>query len=314
MDGPIGAVCGGKGGGVARVPDPREIHLAPTYFLNCYKFGAAEVGPAVQDLVDRMVDNSAPRRARYVFVGGLHRSGTTLLADCLEGHPDVRGLPHGIAPEGEGVFLQGGIPHDALSGVPGEWADDPAAHLTEGCLYDRIDVRDRMRADWDGWYPSGGTWRVEKSPVNLLRARLYQQLFPASQFVFVVRHPVAVARATAKWSNRDEATLLRHWQSAHRILAGDLPHLHNWLVIRFEDLIGRPEAELARAFAFLRLDPVPVPRPIASEANAAYLAKGPPSEPLGPMAEAFGYDVAGVAGPSRHRGRHWFRDIREAIA
>ena len=255
-----------------------------------------------------------PGPIRYVFIGGLHRSGTTLVADCLAAHPEVQRLPHDVAPEGEGAFLQGAIPHDATSGVPGEWAETEEAHLVDGGVYDRLEVRDRLRTDWDLWYPPGGVWRLEKSPVNLLRARLYQQLFPASQFVFVVRHPVAVARATAKWSDRGESALLRHWEVAHRTLAGDLPRLHNWLVIRFEDLIDRPEAEMARAFAFLRLDPLPVAHRIDKGANDAYLAAGPPSEPLGQAAQAFGYDDAGVAGPSRHRGRHWFRDIREAIA
>ena len=274
----------------------------------------AFVRPLSTRVHDVFVKPSPDLPTRYVFVGGLHRSGTTLVADCLEAHPDTRGLPHAAAPEGEGVFLQGAIPHDALAGVPGRWAERPEAHLTDGGPWDRLDVRDRLRSDWDDWYASGGAWRVEKSPVNLLRARLYQQLFPAAQFVFVVRHPVAVARATAKWTDRDEADLIRHWETAHRILAADLPHLHNWIVVRFEDLCADPETELARLFAFLRLDPVPAPRRIEADANGAYLSAGPPAASLGPMAAAFGYDDGGVAGPSVHRGNHWFREIREAIA
>ena len=264
-------------------------------------------------MVDRSGDSETTFPQRYAFVGGLHRSGTTLVADCLEAHPEVRGLPHSIAPEGEGVFLQGAIPHDARAGVPGEWAEETGAHLIDGGPHDRKEVRDRLAADWDRWYPPGGRWRVEKSPVNLLRARLYQQFFPAAQFVFVVRHPVAVARASAKWSSRDEVALLRHWEIAHGLLADDLPHLHNWLVVRLEDLAERPEAELARLFAFLRLDPVPPARPIDGQPNARYLGQGK-GPTLGPMASAFGYDAEGVSGPSTFRGHHWFRDIREAIA
>ncbi|PRY93737.1 sulfotransferase family protein [Hasllibacter halocynthiae] len=247
---------------------------------------------------------------RYVFVGGLHRSGTTLMADCLEAHPAVRGLPPSLAPEGEGVFFQGAIPHDALAGVPGEWAEDPAMHMVEGGPWDRPEVAGRLRADWDRWYPKGGSWRVEKSPVNLLRARLYQQLLPASQFVFVVRHPVASARATAKWSARGEAALLRHWAHAHSVWAGDVPRLHNWMVVRLEDLCADPRRELARLFAFLRLDPVPPPRAVRADPNADYLGDGTPVDEL---ARSFGYGPDGIAGPSEWRGRHWFRDVREAV-
>ncbi len=247
---------------------------------------------------------------RYVFVGGLHRSGTTLLADCLEAHPDVRGLPGGIAPEGEGAFLQGAIAHDAAAGMPGRWATEPGARLFDGGPFDTLEVRDRMRVDWDAWYPPGGVWRVEKSPVNLLRARLYQQLFPACQFVFVLRDPVAVARATAKWSDLPEAALMDHWEAAHVALLEDLPRLHNWLVVRFEDLCADPAAELARVFAFLRLEPVPPPRRIEDGLNDAYLGAGPPAAPYGVAAARFGYP----SGENRHRGGHWFRDVREAIA
>ena len=259
--------------------------------------------------------DAAPSPVRYVFVGGLHRSGTTLLASCLEDHPEIRGLSHAPVPEGEGVYLQGAIPHTARHGVPGAFAEDPAQHHVEGGPHDRLEVRDRLRSDWEPWFAPGGRWRVEKSPVNLLRSRLYQQFFPASQFVFVVRHPVAVARATAKWSDRGEAALLRHWETAHRLMAGDTPHLHCWLLVRFEDLTERPEAELARVFAFLGLDPVAPRRRPEPGLNEPYLAAGPPAAEPGPMAAALGYGAGPLPGrPSTLRGAHPFRSVREAIA
>lgn len=248
-----------------------------------------------------------------MFVGGLHRSGTSLVARCLEAHEQVRGLSHAPVPEGEGVYLQGAIPHLPGHGVPGAFAEDPSQHHVEGGAFDRLEVRDRLRSDWEPWFAPGGLWRVEKSPVNLMRARLYQQLFPASQFVFVVRHPLAVARATAKWSDRGEAALLRHWEAAHRRLADDVEHLHAWIVVRLEDLAADPRAELARLFAFLGLDPAPHPA-IEPEPNAAYA--GASAEPLGPMAGVMGYAEGGPAttGPSRLRGAHPLRSAREAIA
>lgn len=253
--------------------------------------------------------------ARYVFIGGLHRSGTTLLARGLEAHPEVRGLSHAPVPEGEGAYLQGAIPHTARHGIPGAFAEDDAQHHVEGGCYDTLETRDRLRSDWEPWYAPGGLWRVEKSPVDLMRARLYQSLFPASQFVFLVRHPVASARAVAKWSDRPEAALIAHWERAQARLVEDLAHLHCWLVVRFEDLTEAPEAEMARAFAFLGLDRVGPSRAVEGGRNDAYLAAGP-APPLGPMAQAFGYAAHSAlpVAPARHRGAHHFRSVRDAIA
>ena len=218
-------------------------------------------------------------------------------------------------PEGEGVFLQGAIAHDALAGVPGAFAEEPGMHLTERGPFDTAETRDRLRSDWDAWYAPGGTWRVEKSPVNLLRARLYQQLFPACQFVFVIRHPLAVARATAKWSDRSEAALLAHWDRAHEILLSDLPRLHNWMIVRFEDLCADPSTELSRLFAFLSLEPVHPPRPIEAGLNAPYFAQGP-ARRESRLAAAFGYGMAAPepVAPNPRMGAHWFRAVREAVA
>ena len=46
----------------------------------------------------------------YVFVGGLHRSGTSLLARSLEAHPSVSGFRDTGVPEDEGQHLQSVYP------------------------------------------------------------------------------------------------------------------------------------------------------------------------------------------------------------
>ncbi len=232
-------------------------------------------------------------KARYLFVGGLHRSGTSLAAEELARHPKIAAIEGAPVPENEGVYLQGAIPHTAGMGRPGRFAEDPAMHLIEGGSFDTLAVRERLAADWAPWFPPDAPWRLEKSPVNLLRARLYQQLFPTTQFVFVVRHPLAVGRATAKWSDRSEAALIAHWVRAHALLIGDLPHLHCWAVLRYEDLCADPAAELSRIWRWMELGP-PVPAPSRGafpNSNAAYLAAGPAPETSGvdPVWSRFGY-------------------------
>jgi hypothetical protein len=192
---------------------------------------------------------------RYLFVGGLHRSGTSLVARLIGRLPGVASITNAPVPENEGVYLQGAIPHDALSGRPMHFATDPLQHLIEGHPLDRLETRVRMEADWASWFGSG-EWRVEKSPVNLTRMRLLQQVFPLSQFVVVLRHPEAVAAAVAKWIDAPRSTLIDHWLEAQDRMAKDLERLHCALVLRYEDVVDGPEAYREALAAFLTL-PVP---------------------------------------------------------
>ena len=254
--------------------------------------------------------------SRYVFVGGLHRSGTSLLARLLGAHPEVEGIEGAPVPENEGVFLQGAIPHTARDGVPGAFAQDPVQHLTEASPLNTLATRDYLEACWDRWYPGEAPWRVEKSPVNLLRARLYQQLLPTSQFVFVTRHPAAACGATAKWSGRGAAALLGHWGHAHDLLLGDLPYLHCWIIVRYEDLTADPAAELARVCAFLGL-PAKAPEEVVREGlNEPYFEAWPEGLDLPESAAALGYGLDPPSvGPMRTaRGRHYFNERTALIA
>lgn len=250
---------------------------------------------------------------RYVFVGGLHRSGTSMVASLIAGAQGVGAISGAPVPEQEGVYLQGAIPHTARHGVPGEFAFDPDQHLTEDSGYNCLEVEQRLSASWDRWYPADATLRVEKSPVNLLRARLYQQLFPTASFVFVVRHPVVVARATGKWNAAPLAHLVEHWATAHRLLLEDLPYLHNYLIVRYEDLVADRDRQLARIGSF-------IDRPLGDahgsieDRNAAYIDDNVVVS-VPDIAKRLGYseNISGVETPETALHRHCLSAIRTRI-
>lgn len=248
---------------------------------------------------------------RYVFVGGLHRSGTSLVARLIAALPGVAAIEGAPVPENEGVYLQGAIPHTARHGRPMHFATDPAQHLVEGCAFDRLEVRDRIEADWARWF-APDPWRVEKSPPNLTRMRLYQQLFPLAQFVVVLRHPEAVAAATRKWVDMDLPAMVDHWLAAHDRVAADLPWLHAVLVLRYEDMVADPARAMAMLAAFLDVEAPPLPEAVR-DGNAAYAGRVTLSEPQAARAAPWGYGPGLEARPRAVQVAHPLWSVAHAV-
>ena len=240
---------------------------------------------------------------RYVFVGGLHRSGTSLVARLLEEHPQISGIQGAPVPENEGCYLQGAIPHTARHGIPCHFATDLDQHLVEGCAFDTLATRERLEADWAPWFDAAKPWRVEKSPVNLTRMRLYQALFPLSQFIVVVRRPGFVAAAMRKWTDMGDDAVMRHWAEAHSIVEEDLTYIHRWLLVRYEDLVRNPVRERERMFDFLGLPVCPSALAIR-DGNDRYRST---VSDAASDEKPFGY------GPRAVAGRHVLRTVNEKL-
>ena len=245
-------------------------------------------------------------RHRYLFVAGLHRTGTSLLAELIGSHPDIAAIEHAPVPANEGCYLQGAIPHTARDGIPGEYATDPAQHLTESDPLNALETKLRLEREWGEWFDPAKPWRVEKSPVNLTRMRLLQGLFPLAQFVVVTRHPAFMAQALAKWSDKGADDLARYGVRAYRTMLADLDYLHAAMVLRYEDLVAAPARSLRAIEAFLDL-PEAISPPELRDGNTDYI---PGSGSAGTV-EALGYGANGAVDPHRGRVRHPLRTVRE---
>jgi hypothetical protein len=207
---------------------------------------------------------------RLVFVGGLHRSGTTLLARALAAHPEIGGLVGTGVVEDEGQFLQSVYPPDSLHGGAGRFGFDSAARLTETSPLTTRGNAEKLRREWAAHFGRQTGWLLEKSPANLIRARFFQALFPDARFIFVLRHPVAVSLATRKWSLTGVYSLLHHWVHCHGILREDLPFLRHAMLLSYEEFIAAPGAALDRLQRFLAVEPLLAPPTLRSDVNAGY--------------------------------------------
>ena len=115
---------------------------------------------------------------RFVFIGGLHRSGTTFLWRCMGEHPLVSMFPITLRPPAEGQLLQSVYPRASVYGGPGRFGFSPEAHLTEGSPLVSAESRMRLLADWAPLWDLDKPVLLEKSPPNLIRGRFLQALFP----------------------------------------------------------------------------------------------------------------------------------------
>lgn len=255
----------------------------------------------------------SPEEHTLLFVGGLHRSGTTPLSRVLGDHPQVGPLRGTGVAKNEGQHLQEVYRPAIDHGGPGRFATQVGAHLTEDSP---LATPESARSLWAAWSPYWNLRRpvlLEKSPPNLLMTRFLARVFPGSRQLLILRHPVVVAFATSKWMDGEApAELVEHWLRAHELLREDLARLDTAAVITYEGLVRRPEETLARVGAWLGLDgPVPTGRLDAARsapyteawremASADPAARAEVLDRFSERAAAFGYDLEDLD----HEGDH----------
>jgi len=179
-----------------------------------------------------------------LFMGGLHKSGTSILHRLLRAHPSISGFADTGVAEDEGQHLQSVFPPAHRYGGPGEFAFDLRSHLSEDSVLISPDNRDKLLREWGSYYDLSKEVLLEKSPPNLVRSRFFQALFPHTCFVFIVRHPIPVALATRKWTNVSITQLLLHWHVAYSVMSMDLRYIKHYALIRYEDFVESPQAHL----------------------------------------------------------------------
>jgi hypothetical protein len=218
-----------------------------------------------------------------IFVVGYERSGTTLLFEAMESHPEVAGIFESwIFHERLGFA---GLFDDAF------WDKERAARIQEHVgramgiaqLVTRPRMIEELRALVTPWLASAlrpeHRFLVEKTPVHLFSAPVIAELLHGSRFVEIVRDGRDVALssldANTGWGGqvgrRPGATRLSESARAWRInIATGRRHerllADRWLRVRFEDLRADFPGTLRQVLAFCG---IPVDDAIVERAREA---------------------------------------------
>lgn len=210
---------------------------------------------------------------KFVFVAGLHRSGTSLIAKCIANHPEVSSFEHTGVYQDEGQFLQRVYPRSGEPGgdAPGRLGFDRRAHLTEHSPLTTPENAQQLFNEWKPYWNLSKAILLEKSPPNIIRTRFLQTCFPNPYFIIVTRHPVANALATKKWCRKNPLSgIILNWVICHSIFENDKAKLANVLVIKYEDFTQQPEACLAQISQFMGIDTIPLVTSIDNTSNRRY--------------------------------------------
>ncbi len=189
-----------------------------------------------------------------VFIGGMHRSGTSPLHNLLRRHACISGFEDTGVIQDEGQHLQSVIPPDNSSGGPGHFAYDAISQMDSSAISNPQEARYQLLQEWGPLWNLDKSVLIEKSPLNLIRSGALKAVFPNAKFLFIIRHPIAVSLATQKWSRTSVCELVAHWVLAHRILLRDLADMdEDVFVMRYEDLVQHRRQYLQAICKFIRV-------------------------------------------------------------
>lgn len=195
--------------------------------------------------------SSPSSRHSPVFVVGFPRSGTTLLEQMLDAHPDFQSMD-------ERAFI-----HELIEGMElvGQHYPADLASLTQT-------EADQLRAVYfrrvKHALPNLGQRQlVDKNPLNMLCLPMIKRLFPAARIILCLRHPCDVLLSCYMQPFRSPAFMVlcsslqrlahgyvqafEQWQQQVEVLA---PHLLEW---RYESVVSQFDDHVARLGQFLDL-------------------------------------------------------------
>lgn len=206
--------------------------------------------------------------APILFIVGMPRSGTKLLRDLLNRHPDIAVFPHEshFFPRLPGLIRKHGDPRrrECFARL---YADLEGTRFmrrmrARGSAIDRdewfarvsgSDAREVLAALFECYAAkTGGRIVGDKTPEYLIRIPLLSGFFPDARFVHVVRDPRDYVVSMRKAWGKSLPRAAQRWKTWIRTFRRDVERCDAKVIeLRYEDLISAPRDALERLCAFI---------------------------------------------------------------
>jgi len=202
---------------------------------------------------DRWKPLAAPSsRQSPVFVVGFPRSGTTLLEQMLDAHPDFRAMD------------ERGFVYELIGRMQAAGQSYPVdlAAMTQG---EASQLRAIYRDMAHNVVPDLGQHRlVDKNPLNMLCLPMIARLFPEARIIMCLRHPCDVLLSCYMLPFRSPPFMVL-CSSLQRLAEGYVQAFEHWyrqvevfaprvLEWRYESVVSRFDEHVARLGHFLEVD------------------------------------------------------------
>jgi len=217
-----------------------------------------------------MTDTPAAADLNILFIGGLHRSGTSMLQQLLRAHPHISGFTKTGVPMDEGQHLQTIYPNGKVHGGPGRFGFDSRAFMDENHPLATTANAAALVAEWGKHWDFSKRLLIEKSPPNLIRTRFLQALFPKARFVLIFRHPVVVAYATLKACNSPISVLIEHTLRCYERALLDMQLLNAVHLMHYEELVSAPQSTIDRILHFANMGEFKFKSNVLTDLNERY--------------------------------------------
>jgi ribosomal protein L31E len=191
---------------------------------------------------------------KFIFICGLHRSGTSLLYKILKEQDAISGMENTQVIEDEGQHLQTVFNAANKHGGPGKFGFDTESYLDNNSKLITEENKVKLFNQWSKYWDLKKEFLIEKSPPNLIKTKFLQAIFPNSYFITILRHPVATSLATKKWSKTSHLSLINHWLICHNQYLEDRGKLNKHLTIKYEDLTKNTSETIKKIETFLELN------------------------------------------------------------